>query len=198
MAGMNRDGLRAMLAEMDLAGRDAEVVARDRMIELLDSEPRCFRRDAFPGHFVGGALVLNADGSRALLHHHRKLDRWLQFGGHCDGEENVLEVARREAREECGIDGLVVASGKPFDLDVHPIPERPGEPWHEHYELRWVLIAPEGARPVCSDESHELRWFTPDEMAALPSDGGTDRMVEKWKALLARRGHRGSRAPGCA
>lgn len=186
---MDRAGLRVLLAEMDLAGRDGEEVTRMRMLELIDSEARCFWRDAYPGHFTGSALVLSADGTRALLHHHRKLDRWLQFGGHCDGEENVLEVTRREALEESGIEGLVVASPRPFDLDIHPIPERGEEPWHEHYDLRWVLIAPEEADPVCSDESHELAWFTPDEMAAVSTDDGIDRMVEKWRALLARRGH---------
>ena len=186
---MTRESLRAQLAAMDLGERPAEGPARQRMLDLLDSEPRCFHRDAFPGHFTGSALVLSADGGRALLTHHRKLDRWLQFGGHCDGEEDVLGTARREAWEESGIEGLVVASERPFDLDIHPIPAIGDEPAHEHYDLRWVLIAPEGAVPVCSSESRELRWFTPDEGAALPADGGLLRMVEKWRALLARRGH---------
>jgi 8-oxo-dGTP pyrophosphatase MutT (NUDIX family) len=81
--------------------------------------PRCFHRDCFPGHFTGSALVVSADGSRALLHHHRKLDRWLQFGGHCDGDVNVPRVAQREAFEESGISGLILASARPFDLDIH-------------------------------------------------------------------------------
>ena len=186
---MTRESLRAQLAAMDLSERPEEAPARQRMLDLLDHEPRCFHRDAFPGHFTAAALVLSADGGKALLTHHRKLDRWLQFGGHCDGEEDVLGAARREAWEESGVEGLVVASERPFDLDIHPIPAIGNEPAHEHYDVRWVLIAPEGAVPVCSHESRELRWFTPDEAKALPPDGGMGRMVEKWRALLARRRH---------
>jgi 8-oxo-dGTP pyrophosphatase MutT (NUDIX family) len=161
------------------------------MIELLDGTPGCFHRDSFPGHFTGSALVVSADGSTALLHHHRFLDRWLQFGGHCDGDEDVLRVAAREAEEESGIAGLIVASRKPFDLDIHAIPANPkrGEPEHFHYDIRWVMIAPEEASFRVSEESRELRWFPPDEMLALPVDASLQRLVEKWKALLRRRGH---------
>ncbi len=187
----DRNTLRDTLAAMDLAASPAEDDCRKRMLELLDSTPDCFYRTSFPGHFTGSALVVSADGSKALLHHHRFLDRWLQFGGHCDGEENVLAVARREAEEESGISSLIITSQKPFDLDIHPIPANPkrGEPPHFHYDIRWVLIAPADAQFRVSDESNELRWFTPAELLALPIDASLTRLVEKWKALLRRRSH---------
>jgi 8-oxo-dGTP pyrophosphatase MutT (NUDIX family) len=184
---MNRTEFHAQLATLDLSQRPDEEDPRRRMIELLESEPRCFHRTAFPAHFTGSALVVSADGSRALLHHHRKLDRWLQFGGHCDGDEDVLRVARREALEESGIDGLIVASSRPFDLDIHAIPAFGAEPVHFHYDIRYVLIAPEDATSATSEESHELRWFTPAEMNALPLDGGLRRLCGKWECLLLRR-----------
>lgn len=159
------------------------------MVTLLDETRGCFTRSAFPAHFTGSALVLSSDGSRALLHHHRKLGRWLQFGGHCDGDEDVLRVARREAQEESGIDGLIVASARPFDLDIHEIPAHASEPTHFHYDVRYVLIAPENVSFAASAESHELRWFTADEMEQLPLDAGLRRMLQKWCALVARRLH---------
>lgn len=158
------------------------------MLELLEV-PGCFERGCFPGHFTGSALVVSHDGARALLHHHRFLDRWLQFGGHCDGDDNVLRVAMREAEEESGISGLIITSERPFDLDIHAIPENPkkGEPPHEHYDLRWVFIAPEGAEFIVSDESHDIRWFTPEEALAQGLDPGLQRLIEKWKKLIERR-----------
>ena len=158
------------------------------MIELLDNVPGCFHRTAFPAHFTGSALVVSADGSRALLHHHRKLDRWLQFGGHCDGDEDVLRVAQKEALEESGIEGLIVASARPFDLDIYAIPPFGAEPAHFHYDVRYVLIAPENAETARSGESRELRWFTPAEMNELPLDAGLQRLRRKWQLLVARRG----------
>jgi len=184
---MNRTELRAQLATLDLSQRPDEAPHRDRMIALLDTTPGCFERTSYPAHFTGSALIVNFDGSRALLHHHRKLDRWMQFGGHCDGDENVLRVAQREALEESGIPGLILASPRPFDLDIHTIPTRPTEPEHYHYDLRWVLIAPESAQYQCSEESHELRWFTPGELQTLPLDPGLQRLLRKWQALRARR-----------
>lgn len=186
---MNHVEFRAELLALDLADRGDEQPIRVKMIELLDSRADCFLRTAFPAHFTGSALVVNADGSRALLHHHRKLDRWLQFGGHCDGDEDVLRVAQREALEESGIEGLIVASARPFDLDIHEIPAHRDEPAHWHYDVRYVLIAPDDATHVASYESKELRWFTPDEMERLPLDAGLRRMVGKWRRLQRRRSH---------
>ena len=186
---MNRTAFRAQLVALDLTDRADEEPIRAKMIELLDTTADCFSRTAFPAHFTGSALVVNADGSRALLHHHRKLDRWLQFGGHCDGDEDVLRVAQREALEECGISDLIVASARPFDLDIHEIPAHKAEPTHSHYDVRYVLIAPEGAAHTTSSESKELRWFTADEMEQLPLDAGLQRMLRKWRNLQQRRAH---------
>ena len=186
---MKRAEFRQILASLDLSNRLHEQACRQQMIELLDSCPDCFRRDTFPAHFTGSAFVVSADGVRGLLHHHRKLDCWLQFGGHCDGEEDVLSVARREAHEESGISGLIVASARPFDLDIHEIPALGNEPAHFHYDVRYMFIAPEGAEGVCSAESHELRWFTPAETLAMPINASLVRLVAKWQALLERRRH---------
>src|SRR5258708_35124153 len=132
----DRTGFRNILLTLDLSDRPDEASCRQRMLELLDTRADGFRRDAFPAHFTGSALVVSADGRQALLHHHRKLDRWLQFGGHCDGEEDFLKGAAREAREESGIEGLILASARPFDLDIHEIPAHGSEPAHFHYDVR--------------------------------------------------------------
>lgn len=184
----DRDTFRAQLAELDLSHRPVEEPFRQRMLDLIDSTPDCFLRTAFPAHFTGGAFVVSADGRRALLNHHRKLNKWIAFGGHCDGDANVLRVAQREALEETGIEGLIVASHRPFDLDIHAIPALKDEPPHEHFDVRYVLIAPEGADYTVSEESHALAWVTPDEADALELDDSMRRLVAKWRALLKRRG----------
>ena len=188
---MTRLDLRNQLVALQFEAGSDEDRYRQQMLDLLNQKPDCFLRSCFPGHFTGSALVVSGDGSRALLHHHRGLDRWLQFGGHCDGDEDIVRVAEREALEESGIEGLIVASRKPFDLDIHEIPAnaKRGEPAHFHYDVRFMLIAPENATFRISDESHELRWFTPMEMLELPIDDGMRRLVEKWRAILRRRGH---------
>lgn len=180
---MNRLELRELLATLDLAAGSEEAPLLQRMLELLDSGRPCFERSAFPAHFTGSALVLSADGARTLLHHHRKLDRWMQFGGHCEGDADILRVAQREALEESGIAGLTPLQSTPFDLDIHEIPARPatGEPAHFHYDIRFLLAAPAEARFTCSEESLALRWFTPEEALALPLGSGLQRLTRKWQ-----------------
>lgn len=181
--------LLSLLTALDLTNRPDEQCTFERMCALLKQNPSCFERTAFPSHFTAGGLVVNADGSRLLLHHHRKLDRWLQFGGHCDGDPDVHRVARREALEESGIQGLILASERPFDLDIHEIPAHASDPLHYHYDVRFMFIAPESATPVLSEESNDLRWFTPGELTALPLDESLRRMIRKWQAIVARRAH---------
>ena len=186
---MSRLQLRLQL--LALEPTPAEEEFRSRMVALLEAVPDCFQRHCFPAHFTASALVVSADGSRALLNHHRNLNRWMQFGGHCDGDDNLVRVAAREALEESGIEGLIVASAKPFDLDIHQIPEnaRRGEPAHFHFDVRYVLIAPQDAQFTVSAESHALEWFTPAEMQEMDLDAGMRRLVAKWQALLKRRSH---------
>lgn len=184
---MNRSEFCALLAGLDLSGSPDEEPLRERMLALVDSTADCFYRSSFPAHFTGSALVLSADGQRVLLHHHRKLDKWMQFGGHCDGDEDILRVAQREALEESGIEGLRPVSLLPLDLDIHEIPARPalGEPAHEHYDVRFLFVAPENAQFIVSDESLAIRWFSLEEMLALPLGTGLHRMVLKWQRWMS-------------
>ena len=109
-------------------------------------------------------------GRRVLLLHHRKLDRWLQPGGHAEpGEADGEEVALREAREETGIAALRLHpdAPRPLDVDVHAIPARGSEPAHLHLDLRYVVIAP--------DERRALTVCERDQRAALVRVGRAGR-----------------------
>lgn len=109
-------------------------------VRFLHSNPHVFDRSHPPGHFTGSAWLVSADGRRVLLTHHRKLRRWLQLGGHADGDTDLAQVALREAIEESGLAGLRVDPAI-FDLDRHCIPACGDEPAHWHYDVRYVVRA---------------------------------------------------------
>jgi 8-oxo-dGTP pyrophosphatase MutT (NUDIX family) len=157
---------------------DEQRRVRDRMLAFCAEHPDALHRSCLTGHLTGAAFLLDHAGERALLTHHRKLDRWLQLGGHCDGDGNLVAVALREAQEESGIDDLRIHA-LPFDVDVHPIPARPGEPEHLHLDARFLVLAPRGAEPVVSDESHELAWVGPDDLARLDVDPSVTRLFDR-------------------
>jgi 8-oxo-dGTP pyrophosphatase MutT (NUDIX family) len=169
----------------------AQMVPAHRLLasEFLDfaaTTPQAFERAHRVGHFTGSAWLVSADGRRVLLTHHRKLDRWLQLGGHADGDRDLAAVALREAREESGLGQLHLEPGI-FDLDRHLIPARADEPAHWHYDVRYVVRAGGSEAFMGNEESLALGWRSIDAIAA---DGQADeslrRMALRW---LARSGH---------
>jgi len=179
--------LRAQLA--DYARRHPEHAAlADEFGTLLDDVENPFLRSRLVGHFTGSAWLVSADGDRVLLTHHRKLNRWLQLGGHADGERDLAKVALTEAEEESGLTGLVLEDGAVlFDIDKHWIPERPDVPGHWHYDARYVVRAVGSEAFAISEESLALAWreVTDVANAAIETPDGDDslpRMARRWLA----------------
>lgn len=142
---------------------EEELPFKDRFLKLL-GHPRAFFRDHLPGHITGSAWIVDPSRKFALLTHHAKLNRWLQPGGHADGEEDVVSVALREAREETGLTSLRLISHGIFDLDIHSIPGRNDFPQHDHYDIRCLFEAGMGEQTIISEESHELAWIHVDDL----------------------------------
>jgi 8-oxo-dGTP pyrophosphatase MutT (NUDIX family) len=163
---------------VEYAAPDARQAAlRQRFLDFIDAHPHdAHDRACAPGHLTASVLLLDHERARVLLHHHRKLARWLQSGGHCDGDANLYACARRELLEESGI-APAWQSARPFDLDAHVIPARGREAEHVHWDVRYLAVAPPGARAVRSDESRALRWFTPGEARAERLDASLGRLL---------------------
>jgi 8-oxo-dGTP pyrophosphatase MutT (NUDIX family) len=150
-------------------------------LRFVETHPDCLLRTQLTGHLTGSAWIVDAARTRTLLTHHRKLDKWLQLGGHADGDPDLCAVALREAREESGLTRLRAVSAEIFDLDRHWIPERKTEPAHWHYDLRFMIEA-DPAEPIAvSDESHDLGWVELGRVAALNPEESMARMVRKSK-----------------
>jgi 8-oxo-dGTP pyrophosphatase MutT (NUDIX family) len=124
--------------------------------------------------------------SHTLLIHHAKLDRWLQPGGHADGDPDVLRVALREAQEESGLLNLAPVSPAIFDIDIHAIPARGSEPEHFHYDVRFLLEADRTAPLVMNREAKDMAWVRLDEVTSLTNEWSVLRMVEKTLSVGSR------------
>ena len=160
-----------------------EAAEQALFIGFLGSEGALFERSHPPGHFTGSCWLVSADGERVLLTHHRKLGRWLQLGGHADGDPDLAQVALREAEEESGLVDLVVEPVI-FDIDRHAIPARGEEPEHWHYDVRFVVRATGSETFAISEESLALAWKPVAEIAADPtSDPSLRRMATKWQKM---------------
>lgn len=158
--------------------QEADVV--QSFAHFLDEADTVFVRAHLSGHFTASSWLVDRSGERILLTHHRKLERWLQLGGHADGDLDLARVALREAEEESGLTDLQVDAAI-FDLDRHWIPERGDVPGHWHYDVRYVVHARGSEDYVVSEESHDLAWRRIDEVLAdASSDESMRRMARKW------------------
>ncbi|MGW4159618.1 NUDIX hydrolase [Streptomyces sp. NPDC004788] len=148
---------------------------RDVYLEHLAAHPDGMYKPCGAGHLTSSALVIDPSRGQVLLTLHKKLNMWLQMGGHCEpGDPTVEAAALREATEESGIAGLTLLPGGPVRLDRHPIPA----PCHWHLDVQYAALAPAGAAAEISDESLDLRWFGYDEVADV-ADTSVVRLVER-------------------
>lgn len=175
---MKRNSLLALLAAYTPeAGLENEMYLDT--IEFVKKYPDCFERSLEIGHVTASGLVLSPDGSAVLLMHHQKLGRWLQPGGHCDGDPDTEAVARKEIWEETGIQHLDLYKIGIFDVDIHLIPERKGLPAHHHYDIRFAFKAADQQQIVVNDESLDVQWIPLGKVSELNDSESVVRMIRK-------------------
>ncbi|MBL9159110.1 MAG: NUDIX hydrolase [Verrucomicrobiales bacterium] len=161
-----------------------EAETANRFRDFVARAEACFERRLAEGHITGSAWIVDGSGSRVLLTHHRKLDRWLQPGGHADGDPDVLAVAMREGLEETGLTSLEAVSPEIFDLDIHPIPARGEDPEHYHYDVRFLLRDVGSGDYIVSEESHDLAWVPLEDLERYSDEESMRRMREKCNAYF--------------
>lgn len=160
-----------------------EMRCKYEMLGFL-TNPHCFERSLTYGHFTASSWLLNKAGTHALLMHHAKLDMWVQLGGHCDGDSDVLSVAIKEAQEESGIMAIEPVSREIFDIDIHYIPKNAKEEEHFHYDVRFLLRVTSDKEIQQNSESKELRWIAKDRVSLPTEQVSVVRMFDKWIELF--------------
>ena len=178
---MHRERILQLLADYAVRHQEESSTVQ-RFRDFVGSHARCFERDLWVGHITGSAWLLNADRSAVLLTHHRKLERWLQLGGHSDGNPDPLAVALTEAREESGLQ-VAPLQRVIFDLDIHEIPARKQDPAHFHFDVRFALqvVGDESFR--VSEESLDLAWVPIARLGEFTDEESMLRMARKWPAF---------------
>jgi 8-oxo-dGTP pyrophosphatase MutT (NUDIX family) len=174
---MTRREVLVRLLQAHVAADAREEADRCAMLRLAHELADPLSRDEPRAHFTASAFVVDDSGTRCCLVQHVKLSRLLQPGGHVEPADLSLEAAAlREAREETELEvELHPVAPRPFDVDIHRIPERPGEPAHFHLDVRYLVL---GRGTPCSGAA----WYAVGEAG----DGSVARLAAKVLSLGSR------------
>lgn len=140
-------------------------------------------------HFTATAFVIDSQ-NRVLLLWHKRMQKWMPPGGHIDPNETPEECAKRECKEETGLDVEIIGSEqldlfsnnteegsmlkKPFAMMLENIPasEARNEPAHQHIDSVFFAhpLDEKQALVIAKNEADHVRWFTKEEVENLPND----------------------------
>jgi 8-oxo-dGTP pyrophosphatase MutT (NUDIX family) len=177
---MGRDQLLSLLKKY-IPSDGAEQTMHQDTIVFVQANPECFERSLTIGHITASGWVVSPDRAMALLMHHRKLDKWFQPGGHCDGDPNVAAVAEKEIMEETGVEEVRIINPEIFDIDIHLIPANTKDHAHFHYDIRFLFEADPLKKITANFESKDVKWVALDDVEALNNSDSIMRMVTKTK-----------------
>jgi 8-oxo-dGTP pyrophosphatase MutT (NUDIX family) len=164
---------------LEFRNRSFDDKVPETFIRFVNANTNCFERSLEEGHITASAWIVDPGRKLALLVHHKKLNLWLQPGGHCDGDPDVVKVAKKEVKEETGLRDFSIFAEEIFDLDIHKIPEWNSIPAHYHYDVRFLIYADSELPLTMNHESNYLRWFNLPEIRLVSPDASVIRLVEK-------------------
>lgn len=161
---------------------NTEGIIKARFIDFVNTNHDCFERSLLIGHITASGFIYDERTQKILLIHHKKLDKWLQPGGHCDGDKDTLGVAIKEVFEETGV--MIENIGQSiFDLDIHTIPERKDIPEHEHFDVRYLFFADSTKPLVQNHETNQLMWIRIADLEKYTTEESLLRMKRKVLSL---------------
>ena len=148
---------------------------KSMILSFIKGHPDAFLRENEIGHMTASCFIVNEEMTKALLCFHKIYNSWSWLGGHADGDEDLLNVAMKEAKEESGLRNIRPYDGKIFSLETLCVNGhfRKGRyvSSHLHLNVTYLLVASETEKlKIKEDENSGLAWFWLDEVCSASSE----------------------------
>lgn len=152
--------------------------------EFISSTISFWQRQNVSGHVTVSTWVVAPDFQHILLVHHKKLDKWLQIGGHIEPCDNdIVSAAKRELYEEAGIENFCMFSNGIYDVDAHLIPGNHEEKAHCHYDIRLAAMVSLEEKLSINNEIKEIKWLSINSIDEFCVNKSMIRMAQKMPLL---------------
>ena len=158
---------------------------KEMMLKYIDTFPDVLTRENKMCHFTASNWIINKEKTKVLMIYHNLYKSWAWTGGHADGDDNLLNVAIKEAEEETGIKNLKLLSNEIYGIQILTVDShiKRGKfvPSHLHLDCCFLLEADE-KEPlrIKKDENSGVEWVELDKAVELTSE---KKMVPIYKKL---------------
>ena len=149
---------------------------KELFISLLSNEKDIFTRENKLVHLTASSWIVNEERTKILLCYHNIYNSWTWLGGHADGEEDLLKVAIKEAKEESGLTNIKpLDEGNIFSLESlcveGHIKKGVYVSSHIHLNITYLLEANDKELlKIKEDENKNLGWFDFDDIYTLSNE----------------------------
>lgn len=147
-----------------------EAREKEVILDYINQFPETIltRENAF-AHMTSSGFIMNKDLTKVLMIHHNIYNTWAWTGGHADGDEDLLYVAIKEAKEETGIIDVKPLANEIASIDILPVVGhiKKGEyvATHMHLNVAYILIADEmQTLHINEAENSDVKWLKLEEI----------------------------------
>ena len=154
---------------------EQEQADKEMMLEYIHTFPDVLTRENKMCHFTASNWIVNKERTKVLMIYRNIYQSWAWIGGHADGQNNLLQVALKEAREETGLKNLKILSDEIYSLEILTVDShiKAGNfvPSHLHLDCCYILEADENEPlKIKEDENSGIKWIDVDKVTQITNE----------------------------
>ncbi|MDO5291812.1 MAG: NUDIX hydrolase [bacterium] len=183
--------LRAQIREFN-PWNEQEKKEKELIGSYMDQFDNIFDRENEMVHMTASSWLVNKERTKVLMIYHNIYNSWAWTGGHADGDQDLLNVAMKEAQEETGLIHVTPVTEDIFSLEILGVNGHVKKGkfvgTHMHLNVTYLLEANEAEElRVKPDENSGVKWVGLQEAVELSTEPYMKEIYQKLNAKLKAR-----------